>query len=75
MTDRKVNAYVKDTGEPVTVPWRWVDNPGIRAGRYVSKRPTKASRAKREEPVNPEATPDVADPIDTTTPSVDDTKE
>jgi len=58
-------AYDSITGEKVSVNRRWVDNPGIKHGGYVSKPPAKTSRTKRE-PVKTNKVADVvADPTDT----------
>lgn len=55
-----MNAFRADTGERAYVPRRWVDNPAIFGGRFVSTKPPKTSRAKRE-PVETEVAATAAD--------------
>lgn len=64
----RVLAYDIATGEKTLINWRWVDNPAISGGRYVSKKPRpKSSRTKRE-PVEiiTETTPIVGDSTEET---------
>ncbi|MFW7414758.1 hypothetical protein [Demequina sp. SO4-18] len=64
----RISAYDATTGERTYVSRRWVDNPGIANGRYVSKLPTKTSRAKREPVDSPEVAESVTDHTDTPSP-------
>lgn len=64
----QILAYDAQTGEKTLVNRRWVDNPAIGDGRYVSQLPTpKTSRPKRG-PVdtNTEPAPDSGDSTEET---------
>lgn len=60
MSDRIPALDSQDGYKRVLINRRWVDNPAIRGGRYVSQRP-KTSRTKRE-PVETKVAVEVADP-------------
>lgn len=74
-----IGAFDATTGKRVRVPRRWIDNPAIYHGRYVSETPKpkpkpKSSRAKRES-VETKAASEAADATDNAPATGDSTEE
>lgn len=71
----RISAHDTITGERAYVPWRWVDNPGIKNGRYVSEQADKTSRSKRGPVDNKKVADVVAAPANMAPAAGDSTKE